>query len=244
MKSSYRTICRLPSVNRALVLRSMLESQSIDSFIPDEHTARWISDSTLISIRLQVLGTQFDQAVEYIKSTEFKADLVPLGPEGFSSSVFRIEYWLEQARKRRSIQLSIVAFLLLIIVIPVTLLYFMFKPNAYTILLRHDWYTSRIVYNGQSYSPNTLNSNFTVLLIPLGAEGEQVSFNKDGTATLPGINCHAVNARWQLEGDSLTIYSADTLDYVYNGHYALNYSESVVHFRSQMTYFRLHSSAF
>ena len=61
---------------------------------------------------------------------------------------------------------------------------------------------------------------------------ESISFSRNGTVQLPGLNTPMVSATWEVDGDRILITDADTLSEFYEGVYSFHVDEELLALRS------------
>lgn len=202
------------------VIRARLEYEGIETFVPDELTVQTnpLYSNAIGGLRLQV------------KQSDIAAALTILGESGQDavSKNTRIEDILERQSKYKILQKINPTVLLLVTLAIfiggiVTTIFLFTRSSNKALLLDNIWCVDYIDYNGKTFIPNT---DVYISLNGPGFCAEEFGIRENGSIHLPGFNSRAVEGRWSINNDSMSISKTDTFDFVYNGTYHLNIQNS------------------
>jgi hypothetical protein len=123
----------------------------------------------------------------------------------------------------------------LVVVLSGILIYYFFVPSPADKLSKTSWCVSSIYYKGRLIQPRTLHA-----LYMFRKDGkipclENISFDKDGNVELPGIKSRAIAGEWQIDSNKNLQLNVDTLQYIFQGAYAIDINGNKLALKSKST---------
>lgn len=232
MENKFITVLTFSNPQNLLMARLMLESHGIECNTQDELTAQAAPFyiNAIGGIKLQVHERDFQKAVRllvergYIKQEDLQ-EQKPIFDIDFFTSKFPLF-------KKRSFRVFVFSAIIFLIGTIGTIVYFKSLPSAFERLTKDDWCVGDVTYNGKNYIPQTKSG---LKIVIYGVCEESISFNVNGTLSMPGFNSKMAMGKWKLENDLLQISEVDTFGYIYNGWYEINFDKKFLHLKSSTT---------
>ena len=212
------------------VLRSRLESEGIECFVQNELTAQInpFYSNAIGGVRLQVKEKDLQNAIAILKDGGYAPD-VEVQPSG-------ILYKLEEGTLKNLFQkklpfirnIILIAFVVCVLVL---VIYYATIPSTYEKLTANTWCVDNIEFDGKTYYPSSLG----VKIDGSGFCNESMEFQKNNVIDLPGFKTYSITGNWALNDKELKISKIDTFDFVYNGHYEIEFNNNNLILRSDKT---------
>jgi hypothetical protein len=225
------TIATFTLPTQLSIVKGRLEAEGIECFVKDELTVQVNNfySNAVGGIKLQVC----DYDVE--KATEILTALGYIKPEDFQKPSFWDKMDILTKRlpliKKFRVELRLLILVGFIVSIIITSLYYLSIPSKYERLTSNYWELEYITYDGNNYTPYTQGPQITLN----GIYNTSVSFRENGTIIFPGFNTHSIWGSWKLENGKLVVSNVDTLDYVFEGKYSLDFQDKVLILESDKT---------
>ena len=203
------------------ILRGRLDADGIECRVLDELTVQVnpFYSNAIGGIKLQVKERDIQRAVEILKEGGYIKD-EDLQPPKSQTKLDNATSKIPLLQKLR-FELRLMIIVAVLIAIIVTVIYFAILPSTFERLTKQSWCLNRIVYNGETYIPNTVEQ---LQFVMEGSCQESIHMRTNGTLTLPGFNSRKICGEWTLDGKLLQISQVDTFDFVYNGVYKIEFS--------------------
>lgn len=203
------------------ILRGRLEADGIECRVLDELTVQVnpFYSNAIGGIKLQVKESDIQKAIEilkeggYIKDEDLQAPKSQMKLDNATSKIPLL--------KNLRFELRLMIIITVLIAIIATVIYFATLPSTFERLTKQSWCLDRVVYNEETYIPNTIEK---LMFVMAGSCEESIYMGTDGGVTLPGFNSRKAHGEWTLDGKLLQISQVDTFDFVYNGVYKIEFS--------------------
>lgn len=229
--SNWITIISFTYPHEAHLAKTKLESVGLKVIILDELTAQVNNfySNAIGGVKLQVTEDDYDKAYKILLETGYIIEQVPTSNkllirlDGVTS---RIPFIGKSNLMLRLLILT--ALVLLMIFLPLAILS---VPSLEEKLADSSWCVDNFIFKGKQYQPKT---NELKIVYSNGCF-ETVYFKADGNLTLPGFNSRSVHANWEIKDKKVMIFNSDTLSYIYNGTYLLNFDKNLILLQSENT---------
>lgn len=228
--SNFVTVWTFTHPSEAYVVMGRLESEGIECYLVNELTTQVnpLYSNAVGGVKLQVKDEHLPLAIESLKASGYAYE-----EERSTSPIYD---WIavkldKRFRFQKLPKLGILFSVVLAIAAIVFIAYILIKPSLYDVLTEPTWCVHRVVYNHESYAPNT---NQGLILTMQGMCNETVTFDSDGRLKLPGFSTRAIYGTWRLGTRSVEIQT-DTLQDVFNGKYLIEYSTNELTLTSPKT---------
>lgn len=215
------TIATFTLPTQLSIVKGRLETEGIKCFVKDELTVQTNNfySNAIGGIKLQVFVYDFDEATRiltelgYLKQDDFQKD----------------SFWNKMDRltnktpllKRVRIELRLLIILGISVFFIITLLYFLFSPTKYELLVSNNWQLEYITYDGKNYKPNP----YITIIMVTGERVTNLSFMENGNIIFPGFNTNDICGKWELENGKLIVSDIDTLDYIFEGKFNIDFQD-------------------
>lgn len=103
------------------------------------------------------------------------------------------------------------------------------KSEEANILTNNTWCMEAVAYQNRPFYPETKTGRD--LSKALFCPGQTIFFD-NGEIQLPGFRSRAVNGKWDLKDDRISITACDTFDFLYNGTYAITFESDRIVLKS------------
>lgn len=218
--NNFVTIMTFLNPMELAVLRGRLEADGIECRVLDELTAQVnpFYANAIGGIKLQVRESDVQKAIEILKEGGYIKD-EDLQPPKNQAKLDKITSNIPLLKNLR-FELRLMIIVAVVVVIVALIIYFITLPSTFERLTKQSWCVDKVVYNGETYMPNTVSQFYLVME---GFCQETIILNSYGTIKFPGFNSQAIYGEWRLEGDFLHVSQVDTFDFVYNGIYDINF---------------------
>lgn len=215
------------------VVKSLLESEGIECFVKDEFTVQVnpFYSNAVGGIKLQVKSSQYEEAVSVLKINGYLITQQPSNESDFFNFLSKITLKVPFLKNYRA-EVRFIIFSVIIVSIITLLIYILTKPSDIDELTKKSWCMSYVEFEGKNYIPVTFEM---FKFSGYGFCDEFVNFMKNGNLRLPGFYSRTIYGKWKLKNHTLVISETDTFDYVYNGSYKLEISDSRLTLTSSKT---------
>jgi hypothetical protein len=200
--NNWNTIISFTYPHEAHLAKGKLESEGIEVFIKDELTAQVNNfySNAIGGVKLLVKDSDYNNAYRILVESGYIVNKVTVTNKfwtRFDKLTSNLPLIGKSITELRLIIL--VALILVVLIIPIFLLAL---PSTREKLTGKSWCVEKIQYKGKELIPNSAGNRM---------EGinndcyEDMTFNENGMAFLPGMNSYDDIAHWELRNDSLII---------------------------------------
>jgi hypothetical protein len=220
-----------------VVLRGRLESEGIECFVQNELITQInpLYSNAIGGVQLQVKESDLQNAIAILKEGGYLTDEEAQPPKfllKLDSTSSKIPFL-----NRLPLLFRLMILVSFFVGLTVSLFIYAILPTTYERLTENNWCLNYVTYNNKDLIPQT--EEFIKLSGP-GFCDETITFRQNGTVTMPGFKSPMVLGHWKLDKDSLQILQADTFDFVYNGIYQIDLSNSKLVLKSAKTTLNCH----
>ena len=227
------TIITFTFPSELVIIRSRLESEGIECFVQNELTAQVqpFYSNAIGGIKLQVKEEDVAKAIEILKEGGYLKD-ENLNTSKLPAILYKYTSMLPFLKKQK-IEVRLFVIIAILVTLAVSTFYFITLPSTSEKLTKNRWCLNLVEYSGKTYMPET---NDQILeLFNQGNCPENISFEKNGTVLLPGFKSNKIYGKWVVEKGKLRISNTDNFDYLYNGIYAIDFSDGELNLISDKT---------
>ena len=227
--NNWVTILTFTYPQEAHLIKTKLQSENIEVFIKDELTTQsnnFLSNA-IGGVKLQVKEQDFKQAYLLLKKLGYIKEPKQKTNSFFNNLTKKIPFLNKLSYDKRLV--IILVFLTLAFTIPVTLLSL---PSSLSEQITNNiWCIDKLVFQNKIYPINSTG----VRIITDNDCTETISFCKNGTVFLAGLNTSSIEAEWKITGENIKIFNSDTLGYIYNGLYKIDFETNMLMLQSENT---------
>lgn len=236
--SNFKTIATFVFPSEMQIAKAKLESENIQCRVLDELTVQahnFISNA-IGGVKLQVEESNFERACSILSEggLNLSTESEPTGLEKF----------LHKPKNRKVVGIALFSFLALVITFSLGFFLYSYfnKPTPFEKFVNGDWCLDHIVYSNEEYLPKTIKRNpgigitYTPYFYDIRNCQEKIVFRQDGSLNLPGFNTPRLNGNWEFDGDSLTISNVDSLDFVFDYKYNIEFYNGLMILVSDYTH--------
>ncbi len=227
--NNWVTILTFTYPQEAHLIKTKLQSENIEVFIKDELTTQsnnFLSNA-IGGVKLQVKEQDYKQAYLLLKDLGYIKEPKQKANSFFNNFKKKIPFLNKLSYDKRLV--IILVFLTLAFTIPITLL--SLHSSLSEQITNNIWCIDKLVFQNKIYPLNStgvkiINDNYCT---------ETISFYKNGIIFLPGLNTTSIKAEWKVTGKNIKILNSDTLGYIYNGLYKVDFETNMIILQSENT---------
>lgn len=227
----YETIATFTLPSEMIVAKTKLESEGIECRVLDELTVQSYNflSNAVGGVKLQVPVDDFDRAYSilqeggFVKEHKYEPNFIErkLGDPAFYKK-FKL--------------LNVVLFgTAVLATIGVVIFGIIQRPSTYERLISEKWCLDHIVYENETYIPNTIVNEFSVRLVFPGNCYEVIEFYSNSNVNIPGFSSRTITGKWTLENKQIRLFDIDTLDFVFEGVFDVKISNTQFILSSETT---------
>lgn len=239
--NNWTTIRTFEFPYEAIVIRSLLESEGIECSLKDELTAQVnpFYSNAIGGVKLQVKESDLTDALIVLKLAGYWQEPT----KTVSETAVKIDRFTSKIPLFGKLEFipRLMLLVSIIIGVPMFILFYPSPINVYEKLSSQYWCIDYVEYHNKVYLPETVEEYISFNLV--GVCEEYIEFGEDYSISAPGFRSPSVRARWKVaKPDSVTIFNANNLDYLYDGTYKIDYRDNKLILKSKTTTVHCHQN--